>query len=129
MDFETTMIQQYRLASTEGARSDMDVEMLCNQIDMDTDTNAVWLVAVVDTNIFVSNLSELRLLVDDRHVLFVVPWVVVQELDGLKSSSVSNIGSKAQNAIRFVHDLLVSRANFVFEDWVQVRLRSERPTL
>ncbi|XP_064395468.1 transcriptional protein SWT1-like isoform X2 [Halichondria panicea] len=64
---------------------------------------------VLDTNILISHLGFLRELKDyaiknvGRPVL-VVPWVVMQELDALKTRSSSRLAGKARDAIRFLND-------------------------
>ncbi|KAJ2804210.1 hypothetical protein H4R20_002596 [Coemansia guatemalensis] len=76
------------------------------------------MVAVVDTNYFIDHLPLLRSLSElglELGLVLVVPWVVIQELDGLKSSSrVTNtsgsqtvaIASLARSATRFLDDEL-----------------------
>lgn len=62
---------------------------------------------VLDTNVLLSHLSFLVELKDyaikgvGRPVL-IVPWVVMQELDALKTSS-SKVSAKAREAILFLH--------------------------
>ncbi len=83
------------------------------------------LLIVLDTNIFISHLAELCSLLElsDRKVIVSVPWVVLQELDGLKTRASSSIGKRAQKAIHFINSVLKSNDNsgFIFENSVQVR--------
>jgi len=122
MDYEMIEINKIRMDAplSTAPALDMDVEM--NQVDIDT--NALKLILVLDTNIFISNLSDLDK-ISSKHkesILFTVPWVVLQELDGLKSNS-SRISDKAKQAIHFIHGLLSVKAatnNFIFENSIQV---------
>ncbi len=41
--------------------------------------------------------------------VLVVPWVVMQELDSLKTSGQSRVGVAARQAIRYLHDCFSSR--------------------
>lgn len=63
---------------------------------------------VLDTNVLVSHLSFLVELKDyaikgvGRPIL-VIPWIVMQELDALKTRS-TKVSTKAREAIRFLHN-------------------------
>jgi len=68
---------------------------------------------VIDTNFIISHLSIVRNLVDLYSAskgLVLVPWVVIQELDGLKSASSSygqaNLAVLSRNAIRYIYESL-----------------------
>jgi len=61
---------------------------------------------VVDTNVFVSNLSLLNHLMDDMDVKLMIPWMVVQELDGLKNSTSRDTAVRARAAVRWLHNCL-----------------------
>lgn len=104
---------------------DIDIEM--NRVEVDT--NELSLILVIDTNIFISNLTQLEVKSNKykENILFSVPWVVLQELDRLKSrdratvSSVERISFKATKAIQFIHSILSSKTNnFIFENSIQV---------
>ena len=65
------------------------------------------LILVIDTNVLLSNLSflmELRsmLFPNISKILFLIPWVVLQELDYIKSSNPS-LNKNAREAINFLH--------------------------
>ena len=65
------------------------------------------LILVVDTNVLLSNLSflmELRTILfpNISKILFLIPWVVLQELDYLKASNPS-LNKSAREAISFLH--------------------------
>lgn len=82
---------------------------------------------ILDTNIFVANLPQLKDLnsLYLSKIVFYVPWVVVQELDQLKSKKSDEkyvlIKQKAQEAIRFINSILESvKSNFFFENFSQV---------
>lgn len=66
---------------------------------------------VLDTNVLISHLHFLVELKDyaikgvGRPVL-VVPWIVMQELDALKSKP--SVGSKVREAISFLHQCFAS---------------------
>lgn len=74
---------------------------------------------VLDTNIFISNINELDELSQrySKQVLFSVPYLIIQELDKLKSrpDDKSFLATKAQNAIKFIFNLLNQNRNFLFE--------------
>ncbi|KAF8977553.1 hypothetical protein BGZ46_007301 [Entomortierella lignicola] len=88
----------------------------------DSDPDAV---VIFDTNVLISHLNFLQSFVQaygkksampnqpgkwEPYIIFVVPWVVVQELDGLKSGrgggSEIDLRGKAQRAIRYLQDEL-----------------------
>jgi predicted ribonuclease YlaK len=79
---------------------------------------------VLDTNIFISNLNELDELSQtySKDVLFSIPYLIIQELDKLKSRKDNNpfLPTKAQNAIKFIFNLLSQNRNFLFETSFQV---------
>ncbi len=72
---------------------------------------------VVDTNIFIAQLGQLRQLakvgnrgsVMDAVVIY-IPWAVLRELDALKgrqsNAEGTDLGKSARAAINFVHELL-----------------------
>ncbi|XP_033643045.1 transcriptional protein SWT1-like isoform X2 [Asterias rubens] len=65
---------------------------------------------VIDTNIWMGDMHFARTLFDKSisglgNVVFVVPWVVMQELDRLKNETSGRTGSKA---IRFLHKCFTS---------------------
>jgi len=78
-------------------------------------------VVVVDTNFLISHLAFLKTLIFEhakKHkFLIIIPWIVLQELDGLKSarwknessSSQHEVGNLAQTAIKFLHNCLVDK--------------------
>lgn len=122
MDYEMTEIAKIRMEDTHLLASSLDVDVEMNQVEIDT--NTLKLILVLDTNIFISNLSELELLAfrNQESVLLSVPWVVLQELDGLKSNRL--IAEKSQKAIRFIHEILSRKTlhNFIFESSIQVNI-------
>lgn len=84
-------------------------------------------ILILDTNIFISNLEQLK----DLHskynskIIFYVPWVVLQELDHLKNKkSIEQyifINQKAQEAIKFINSILDSKkSSFCFENFYEV---------
>ncbi|KAJ2774059.1 hypothetical protein IWQ57_001000, partial [Coemansia nantahalensis] len=76
--------------------------------------SAAQVVAVVDTNYFIDHLPLIRALAEtalERGLVVVVPWAVIQELDGLKTSrKVTHVpgmcsvevGTLARSATRFL---------------------------
>ncbi|CAB4376759.1 hypothetical protein RhiirA5_364016 [Rhizophagus irregularis] len=78
-------------------------------------------VVVVDTNFLISHLAFLKALIFEHakkyKLLILIPWIVLQELDGLKSalwknkssSSQHEVGNLAQTAIKFLHSCLINR--------------------
>ena len=70
---------------------------------------------ILDTNFIISHPSIVKELVhhgEEYAIIVLVPWVVIQELDGLKSSQKgygeANLASLARNAINFIHESLKS---------------------
>ncbi|GJJ72212.1 hypothetical protein EMPS_04569 [Entomortierella parvispora] len=87
-------------------------------------------VVVLDTNVLISHLNFIQSLIDahgtslsdtkkgssrpgspqEPHIIFIVPWVVVRELDGLKGNrnhgggGEVDLGEKARRAIRYIHE-------------------------
>ncbi|KAJ2126027.1 hypothetical protein IW147_000499 [Coemansia sp. RSA 720] len=80
--------------------------------------NNARLIAVIDTNYFIDHLSLIRGLAEqalEHGLVLVVPWVVLQELDGLKASfrvaggggnSPTDVGTLARSATRFLDEEL-----------------------
>ena len=76
---------------------------------------------VVDTNFLISHLAFLKTLIFEHakkyKLLIIIPWIVLQELDGLKSalwknkssSSQHGVGNLAQTAIKFLHNCLIDK--------------------
>jgi predicted ribonuclease YlaK len=85
---------------------------------------------VLDTNIFIGHLAELTEMIERRHrsVVISVPWIVLQELDSLKSRRTSDlINKRAQSAINYLNGVLKSNAGgFLFENSVQVSLIAKK---
>lgn len=68
---------------------------------------------MVDTNFIISHLSIVRSLVGlSAHAaaLILIPWVVIQELDGLKTADrnygEANLATLARSAVRFIYETL-----------------------
>lgn len=98
-----------------------------NESKIIRDQSSPKVIFVLDTNILISNLTHLKEITSKQNdkTIFSIPWVVLQELDRLKSRQYSNsdrsIGSKAQNAIKFINSVLSEKfKNFIFENSVQV---------
>lgn len=71
---------------------------------------------VIDTNVLISDLHLVRSLVDatfdgpaSQRPQLMVPYVVLQELDGQKQRKVQPIASQAQNAIKYIHERLKTK--------------------
>ena len=73
---------------------------------------------VVDTNVFISQLAQVRSLVDSDsyspRVIVYIPWSVLRELDILKaradgSEEKEGLRKSARDAINFIHKLLVTK--------------------
>ena len=103
--------------------------------------NSKLLIIVLDTNIFISNLSQLKhvLSSSSQFILFAIPWIVLQELDRLKSANKYKNGDaslvhKAVKAIQFISNILdennsskvatnhTLKSNFLFETAIQVKI-------
>lgn len=90
------------------------------------------MIVVLDTNVLLSNLKSIeKNFTDDwKKLVFVIPWIVIQELDNCKSKVYSiNINKRAQQAIKCIHGILLSKplkklmslnTSFIFENSVQV---------
>ena len=63
------------------------------------------IILVIDTNVMLDHLSQLDHLFDYNLVL-VFPWAVIQELDGMKSSSKGDKRRKVTEAIDWIHNKL-----------------------
>ena len=79
---------------------------------------------IIDTNIFLSHLKSIKEFTNQtqKPIVFIVPWIVVQELDKCKHKSQNdNINKKAQEAIKFITSVLQSKcaSKFVFENALQ----------
>lgn len=78
--------------------------MICSdQSDIKT------IMIVVDTNIFIGQLSQLKQILGSESVALYLPWVVVNELDRLKDYQ-EDRGRQARAAIGFIHKLLVDKS-------------------
>ena len=72
-------------------------------------------------------MNELENIINSHkeNILISIPWIVLQELDKLKTrtqtNNHNNIGHKSQKAIIFLNDILLNnRTNFIFENSTQV---------
>ena len=90
------------------------------------------LIAVLDTNVLLSNNKSIQKLIEKEevfsHLIFVIPWVVIQELDQCKGKdNTTNINIKAQTSIKLLHKVLKLGLNesvdkkFIFENNLEVR--------
>jgi predicted ribonuclease YlaK len=94
-------------------------------------TANIKIILVIDTNIFLSNLDQLISLIEQykNDILVSIPWVVLQELDYLKSTNKHSpmnklsMSNRARIAIQFISQILSSNSNnFIFENSIQVIL-------
>jgi rRNA-processing protein FCF1 len=112
--------------STNAILNDLN---LTNLIKTDKKSFQNKLIIILDTNVFLSNLISIKTQslskTEDDNLIFVVPWIVVQELDNCKNKKdySSNINKKAQEAINFIMKILQSSNNnndkFYFENATQ----------
>ncbi len=76
-------------------------------------------VAVLDTNVLLSNIKSLEknFPLGKNSVTFVIPWIVVQELDNCKSKNhTTSINIRSNRAIKYIHSVLsVNADSFIFE--------------
>ncbi|CAF0858780.1 unnamed protein product [Brachionus calyciflorus] len=114
----------YRLRFDPNTHLNYNMTLIPNLIKNNLNQTEIDLLIVLDTNIFISNLDHLKKMSQkytDR-VLFSIPWVVVQELDNLKSKKSIDksvlINQKAQESIKFINSIL-SLSNFLFETFNQ----------
>ncbi|XP_063690652.1 uncharacterized protein LOC134823196 [Bolinopsis microptera] len=86
-------------------------------------TSAVQTFLVLDTNVLIHDLlfvEELLELSNQERTTVVIPWIVLQELDGLKSTS--NVGKAARKAIDYLLECRKSRREgVVFEPNSKIR--------
>lgn len=68
---------------------------------------------IIDTNFIISHLSIVKKLVEEyasSKALVLIPWIVIQELDGLKSASSSygqaNLATLSRSAVRYIYECL-----------------------
>ena len=111
MEWETVDMEGI-IKETQRAR-----EMVCQAMDVEEDKGedhsplaapSSDLVVVIDTNVFISSLRVVTQLLETEHLRVLVPWMVVQELDSLKSSESKDTAVRARAAVRYLHSLLVS---------------------
>lgn len=71
-----------------------------------------YLILVIDTNVLVEDLNLLKRLIIKFNInnvqihKIIIPWTVIQELDGLKLDRDNYLVRKVQNAIRFINEQL-----------------------
>ena len=124
MEWETVDMEGI-IKETQKAR-----EIVCQAMDIEEDSSASEeaekpqeaaptspcssVIAVIDTNVFISSLGLVTTLLESEKVVVVLPWMVVQELDSLKTSGSDQTGVRARAAVRLINNLLLSRpANLV----------------
>jgi len=72
-------------------------------------------IRVVDTNIYINDLNLVELIVVEKQIL-AVPWTVIQELDGLKTSNRGQVSSQARQASRWLSQQVKSkRPGIIFQ--------------
>ena len=78
---------------------------------LDGDHN-YYLILVIDTNVLVEDLNILKKLIIKSNInnvqiyKIIIPWTVIQELDGLKLDRDKYLVKKVQNAIKFINEQL-----------------------
>ncbi|KAL5249243.1 hypothetical protein ACHWQZ_G018186 [Mnemiopsis leidyi] len=91
--------------------------------DEDEERQTVQTFYVLDTNVLIHDLPFVEMIVqlsERESVSIVIPWIVLQELDGLKSAS--NVGKAARKAIDYLLEYRKSRREgIVFEPNSKVR--------
>ena len=121
MEWETVDMEGI-IKETQKAR-----EMVCQAMDIEEDSGETekpheasppspcsGVTVVIDTNVFISRLAVVTALLATEKVRVLLAWMVVQELDSLKTSGSDNTGVRARAAVRLINNLLVSRpANLV----------------
>jgi predicted ribonuclease YlaK len=96
--------------------------------------SSIGAIIIIDTNIFISHLEQLKDICVKyyQNIMIVVPWIVLQELDHLKSNNYSTKSSdiklsgdmarKAQRSISWLTSILQSndkKYNFIFQNSIQ----------
>jgi len=99
------MISQ-AMDTQEGEEVEVEDEKFENEKVEDVAENKT--LVVVDTNVFISSLSLVTHLRDDVCVKVIIPWMVVQEMDSLKTSPSRDTAVRARAAVRWLHSSLQS---------------------
>ena len=117
MEWETVDMEDI-IKETQKAR-----EIVCQAMDIEEDnsekaekpqqasltSSGAGVIVVIDTNVFISSLSVVTTLLNTEKVRVLLAWMVVQELDSLKTSGSDNTGVRARAAVRLINNLLISR--------------------
>jgi hypothetical protein len=119
-------IQKIRNESNESSQVLRDTKLSSlNSFELSKEDAKNKTIAVLDTNIFLSHHKSIANISskDAKNVLFVVPWVVIQELDNCKSKKdySININFKSQKSIKIIMNALQTNSKqFLFENSFQV---------
>ncbi|KAG9292192.1 hypothetical protein G9A89_023912 [Geosiphon pyriformis] len=125
----TTQIIQYRENKTLFSNQDDFLEVFPPALPEKCDKPLHRAIVVVDTNFLISHLSFVKTLVYEYakayQLIVIVPWIVLQELDGLKTSQRKsdlpgtgplnqfpqqvNLSTLAKTAIAFLHNCFMSK--------------------
>ncbi|GFO17711.1 transcriptional protein swt1-like [Plakobranchus ocellatus] len=107
VDLDSSIDLGYSIAEASSVIEDMDVdsEWMGSTIHM--------LVFVIDTNVLIDSLKFLDRLLNCcipgyGKPTFVLPWVVIQELDHLKNAK-KNLFKQSTAAVRFIHNHLMAK--------------------
>ena len=117
MEWETVDMEGI-IKETQKAR-----EIVCQAMDIEEDSTeeaekphdaglpspSSGVTVVIDTNVFISRLAVVTSLLATAKVRVLLAWMVVQELDSLKTSASDNTGVRARAAVRLINNLLLSR--------------------
>eukprot|EP01023_Acetabularia_acetabulum_P009785 TRINITY_DN14428_c0_g2_i1.p1 TRINITY_DN14428_c0_g2~~TRINITY_DN14428_c0_g2_i1.p1 ORF type:complete len:545 (-),score=64.84 TRINITY_DN14428_c0_g2_i1:376-1833(-) len=86
-----------------------DIQEILIDIEM-KDADLLVIYGVIDTNVFISNLEDLKQLFldlkenDVQNLKFLIPWIVLCELDGLKKREGDDVGKLARDATHFLKE-------------------------
>ena len=114
MEWETVDMEGI-IKETQKAR-----EIVCQAMDIDEDSSeeaekpheaalsspSSGVTVVIDTNVFISRLAVVTSLLATAKVRVLLAWMVVKELDNLKTSTRDHTGARARAAVRLIHNLL-----------------------
>ena len=118
MEWESIDMEEV-LLETQRAR-----DTVCQTMDCDNVTNAddeykvcvTECLIVIDTNVFISSLNVIIKLMETDGVVVVIPWMVVQELDNLKSSDKQKTSVGARAGVRWLNNVLLSKSQKILPE-------------
>eukprot|EP00088_Acartia_fossae_P042464 TRINITY_DN4459_c0_g1_i7.p1 TRINITY_DN4459_c0_g1~~TRINITY_DN4459_c0_g1_i7.p1 ORF type:complete len:748 (-),score=155.99 TRINITY_DN4459_c0_g1_i7:123-2366(-) len=101
----------------------MDVDMFAGyEEEQDgNDSDRITDIRVADTNIYIHNFELLSKIAENE--VLAVPWVVIQELDGLKKHTNTRVAANARAAVRWLNQVLKDKekkVGFMFQKMSEI---------